>query len=221
MEEDEACWQGKRGKVSPNASDWESEPDGLGVRTRRTRKNNCFFLLHQQVGGASGTFFFQQGNVKAERTEPVVAADHCAHGVLHPAVVEVAFTSGERLHKRSHRLPRRGAQSLRTFSIDGDPLLALPDITGVFDRILVFCHQIRIDRLANGCNLDFHLVRLVFFCLCVATCSSSRYEAVFRHSLHVLLDDGFYMLLHELQGIGRKRFEDVVVQQGVRTIGIG
>ena len=31
--------------------------------------------------------------VKTERTEAVVAADHRTHGVLHPSVVEVALTT--------------------------------------------------------------------------------------------------------------------------------
>ena len=34
-------------------------------------------------------------DIETEWTETVVAADHRAHRVLHPAIVEVPFTSGQ------------------------------------------------------------------------------------------------------------------------------
>ena len=89
-------------------------------------------------------------DVEAEGTEAVVAADHRTHGVLHPAIVEVAFASGERFHKLLHGVPRRRTHAFRAFAVDGNPLLALDDIAGVLNRILVFRHEVGIDRLADG-----------------------------------------------------------------------
>ena len=45
-------------------------------------------------------------------------------------------------------------------------------------------------------------------------------KAVFCHALHVLLDNGLKMTLHELQGVSRERVADVLTQQGVSTISI-
>ena len=35
-------------------------------------------------------------------------------------------------------------------------------------------------------------------------------KAVFRHALHVLLDDGLQMTLHELHGVSREGVADVL-----------
>ena len=34
-------------------------------------------------------------NIETEWTEAVVAANHCAHGVLHPSIIEVSFSFGQ------------------------------------------------------------------------------------------------------------------------------
>ena len=41
-------------------------------------------------------------NIETERTKAVVAADHRTHWILHPAIVEVPLTSGQRLYKLPH-----------------------------------------------------------------------------------------------------------------------
>ena len=87
--------------------------------------------------------------------EAVIAADHCTHGILHPSVVEVAFTSGQRFHELLHGVPCRRTHPFRLLAINGDPLLAFPDVTGVLNRVFVFRHQVLIDRLANGCDSYF------------------------------------------------------------------
>jgi hypothetical protein len=37
---------------------------------------------------------FNHLNIETERTEAVVAADHRAQGIFHPAIIKVPFTSG-------------------------------------------------------------------------------------------------------------------------------
>ena len=43
--------------------------------------------------------------VEGERAEAIVAADHGAHGVFHPAVKEVALAAGKGFNKRFHGIP--------------------------------------------------------------------------------------------------------------------
>ncbi len=43
--------------------------------------------------------------VEGERAEAVVAADHGAHGVFHPAVKEVALAVGKGFNKGFHGIP--------------------------------------------------------------------------------------------------------------------
>ena len=91
-------------------------------------------------------------NIKAERTETVVATDHGTHGILHPSVIEIAFTFRQRLDKRFHRLPGRRTHPFRTLSADGNPLLPHPDIARMLYRVLISRHQVGIDSLADGCD---------------------------------------------------------------------
>ena len=109
------------------------------------------------------TFYFVCGrhlfinyfDIETEWPETVVTTDHGAHGILHPTVEEVTFALRQRLYKRPHGVPRRRAQTFRTFAVDGDPLLSLPDIASVLNGVLVLRHQIGIDCLANGCDANF------------------------------------------------------------------
>ena len=98
---------------------------------------------------------FDDFDIETERSETVVATDHRAHGVLHPTVEEVTFALCQRLHERPHGLPRRRAQSFRTFAVNGDPLLSLPDVACVFNGVLILRYQVGIDRLANSCDANF------------------------------------------------------------------
>ena len=43
--------------------------------------------------------------IKRERAEAIVAADHGAHGVFHPAVKEVALAVGKGFNKGFHGVP--------------------------------------------------------------------------------------------------------------------
>ena len=101
-----------------------------------------------------GIWFFDGFDIETERSEAVVATDHGAHGILHPAVEEVAFALCQRFHKGLHGLPCRGAQTFRTFAVNGYPLLSLPDVTGVLNGVFVLRCQVGIDRLANGCDAN-------------------------------------------------------------------
>ena len=94
-------------------------------------------------------------NIEAERTEAVVATNHGTHGILHPTVVKVSFTSGQRLYERLHGAPRRRAHTCRTRAVNGNPLLPLPDIASVLDGVLELGHQVWIDRLSNSCYSNF------------------------------------------------------------------
>ena len=99
--------------------------------------------------------------IEAEGAEAVVATDHGAHGILHPAVVKVTFASGQRLNELTHGGPSRGTQALRTGSVDGYPLLAHADIAGMLDGVLILRHQVGIDGLADGGDSYFvHLITL-------------------------------------------------------------
>ena len=98
-------------------------------------------------------------DIKANWPEAVVAADHSAKRVFHPAIIEVAFAFGQRLDKLTHRAPCRRTKPLRTFPVNRNPLLAFHDITRMLDGILIFRHQIGIDCLSDGG--DSYLVHLI------------------------------------------------------------
>ena len=55
----------------------------------------CFWIV-------MGLLIVDCFNVEAERTETVVATDHRAHRVFHPAIEEIAFASGQWLHELTH-----------------------------------------------------------------------------------------------------------------------
>ena len=92
--------------------------------------------------------------IEAYGTEAVVAADHGAHGVLHPAVEEVALATSQGLHEGPHHIPGGRAQARRALTVDGDPLLSDADVAGVLDGVLILRHQVVIDGLAHSGNAD-------------------------------------------------------------------
>ena len=94
-------------------------------------------------------------NIETERTEAVVAADHCTHGILHPAVIEIALATGQGFHKLSHGRPCRRTHAIWTSPVNRNPLLTLFDIASMFDGVLVFLHQVRINGLADSSNAYF------------------------------------------------------------------
>ncbi len=53
--------------------------------------------------------------IKAEWSKSVVATDHGAHGILHPAVVKIAFAFGEGFNEFTHRRPCRRAHPFGAF----------------------------------------------------------------------------------------------------------
>ena len=69
---------------------------------------------------------FHHFDVEAERTEAVIAANHRAHGILHPAIVvncgpvggraligkEVPLSSGQRFYELTHGFPCRRAHAI-------------------------------------------------------------------------------------------------------------
>lgn len=63
-------------------------------------------------------------DVKADRPEAVVTADHSRLGILHPAIVEIAATVCQRHHKGRHALPCTVAHSIRLL-----PAISNPDLT--------------------------------------------------------------------------------------------
>ena len=103
---------------------------------------------------AGRRYIFDDFEIETERTEAVVATDHSTHGIAHPAIVEVAFSLCERLRKRTNSLPCRRAETFGALGVGGYPLLPLPDVTGMFDGILVLSLKVFVVGLADGCNLD-------------------------------------------------------------------
>jgi hypothetical protein len=98
---------------------------------------------------------FDHFEIETKGAETIVTTDHGAHRILHPAIVEVAFASGQCLHELTHGRPGRRTQTLRTGAIDGYPLLAHADIARMLDGVFVFRHQVGIDGLADGGDSDF------------------------------------------------------------------
>ena len=121
---------------------------------------------------AGRRYIFDDFEIETERTEAVVATDHSTHGIAHPAIVEVAFSLCERLRKRTNSLPCRRAETIGALGVGGYPLLPLPDVTGMFDGILVLSHQIVIDSLTNGSNANF--VHGLDFCILCFGCKGTK-----------------------------------------------
>ena len=120
------------------------------------------------MGNNVGIFIFlfvNDLNIEAEWPESVITTDHRTHGVLHPTVKEIAFTLSQWLNKLLHRFPGRWTHTFRALPIYGNPLLALPDIASVLNGILIFFHQVVINRLANSCDADFIHLFEVTCCL--------------------------------------------------------
>ena len=114
-------------------------------------------------------------NVETHRSEAVVATDHGAQGILHPSVIEVSLATGQRLDEFLHGAPGRRTHPFRTLTVHRNPFLSLQHIASVFDRVLIFRHQIRIRSLPDGCDSDFHLNKK--FCVFNDTeCSEQTYE---------------------------------------------
>ena len=121
-------------------------------------------------------------DVKAERPEAIVAADHGALGIAHPAVVKIAFPPGQGLDKRTHGIPSRRAHPFRTLSVLRNPLLSFPNVTSVFDGVLILCHQVGIHRLANrGDTYVSHL----FLSVKIINRMANRISATPRATLRV------------------------------------
>ena len=115
----------------------------------------CFFRKYSKSEHKDTDNSLHHFNIEAEWSETVIAADHCAHGVLHPAIIEVPFTSCQRFHELPHGIPCSRTHPFRTFAILGNPLLSLFDIACVLDGILILFHQVWIDRLAYGSDSYF------------------------------------------------------------------
>ena len=92
--------------------------------------------------------------IETERAEAVVATNHGAHGVLHPAVVEVAFAPGKGLYELPHGGPGRWAHAIWTFTVNRNPLLTFQHVTGVLDGVFVFLHEVVINGLPDGSDAD-------------------------------------------------------------------
>ena len=66
-----------------------------GFTTIEFKKNGEFSLSGSEMS-------FLDLNIKAHWAEAVIATYHCAHRVLHPSVIEIAFPSGKGFHKFPH-----------------------------------------------------------------------------------------------------------------------
>ena len=91
-------------------------------------------------------------NIETEWTETVIATNHGTHRVFHPSIVKIAHSFGQRLDELPHGIPCRRTHPIGTFSIDGNPLLALLYVAGMLNGIFVSGHQVRVNRLPYCCN---------------------------------------------------------------------
>ena len=115
-------------------------------------------------------WLFYGFKVKTERTETVITTNHRTLGILHPTIVKVRFATCQCLNELTHGRPRRQTHPFRTLTIHGNPLLSLPYITSVLNGILLFLHQIRIDRLTDSC---YSYVHYILFLVCFTFCPFS------------------------------------------------
>ena len=95
--------------------------------------------------------------MEGDGAEAVVATEHGAGGVFHPAVIEVAAATGEFLNKWLQGFPCLGAEALGTLGIATYPRLPLDDVTGIVERVLVKGYKVVISGDSCGSYLNiFH-----------------------------------------------------------------
>ena len=107
------------------------------------------------MGCLQCVLFFDDFDVEADRAEAVVAGDHGAHGVFHPAVKEVAFAGSEVLDEVFHGVPGRWAHAVGALAVYGYPALAFMHVAGVLDGVLEAGHEVGILGFTDGGYFDF------------------------------------------------------------------
>ena len=72
----------------------------VSVRTDK-RATECGKISAPALRGSSEDSFLIIDclNIETERTETVVATNHCTHRILHPTIVEIALSLGQRLNE--------------------------------------------------------------------------------------------------------------------------
>ena len=116
------------------------------------------FLIFGGFGSPSVRGRFVEGlHKEAHRPEPVVARQHCRCRVLHPSVVKIRGSVGQRHDEGREGLPGAFAQPFGPLPALGDEDLSLLHVAGVFDRVFVTFDQVPVADLAeNGDSYSFH-----------------------------------------------------------------
>ena len=64
---------------------------------------------------------FDHFEIETKGAETIVTTDHGAHGILHPAVIKIAFAFGEGFDKFMHRRPCGWTHSFGAFAVNRNP----------------------------------------------------------------------------------------------------
>ena len=112
-------------------------------------------LVGHSVGYLQYVLFFDDLDIEADRAEAVIAGDHGAHGVFHPAVKEVAFAGSEVLDEVFHGVPGRWAHAVGALAVYGYPALAFKHVACVLYGVLKAGHEVGVLGLTDGGYFDF------------------------------------------------------------------
>ena len=105
--------------------------------------------------------FFNTLDKETHRTEPVIAANHGAIGILHPSVKKIALAPCQCLHKLTHRLPRLIAHPFGFLPLPAHPSHPLLQVASMLYNVFIHRLQILVVRFPNSCYLHiFHAANL-------------------------------------------------------------
>ena len=88
--------------------------------------------------------------IEAHRPEAVVAGNHRALGVLHPAVVEVPAACGKLSHETFHGAPGAFTEIRRPLTVFGNEDLPLGQLAGMLDGVFISFHEVLVADLADN-----------------------------------------------------------------------
>ena len=103
------------------------------------------------------TLRFNNFKIETDGTETVVARDHGASGILHPAVEEIAASAGKLFDEFPHAPPRAIAEAFGLEPVPGNENLPLAHVTSVLNRVFIKRGKILIAGLSHNGNLHIHI----------------------------------------------------------------
>ena len=117
---------------------------------------------HQRIGNAillTRTLWIDGFEIETDGAETVVAGDHGAAGILHPAVEEIAAPAGKLFDEFPHAPPRAIAEAFRLEPVTGNENLPLAHVTRVLDGVFIKHGKILIAGLPHNGDLYIHKTR--------------------------------------------------------------